>query len=74
MQNKCQVSKFETCSYLRYKGIYGTRKVSGRSRNGPQASVVKGLVSAIQQINPFPLGNSIAFDRNYPSFEEMRSG
>jgi len=35
MQNKFQVSKFETCSYLRYKGIYATRKVSGRSRNGP---------------------------------------
>ena len=50
------------------------RKVSGLSRNGPQASVVKGLVSAIQQINHFPLGNSIAFDRNYPPFEELRSG
>ena len=39
MQNKCQVSKFETCSYLRYKGIYATRKVSGRSRNGPLGPV-----------------------------------
>ena len=35
IQKKFQVSKFETCSYLRYKGIYATRKVSGRSRNGP---------------------------------------
>ena len=34
-QNNCQVSKLETCSYWRYKGIYLTRKVSGRSRNGP---------------------------------------
>ena len=38
MQNNCQVSKLETCSYWRcnYKGISVTRKVSGRSRNGPQ--------------------------------------
>ena len=35
-QNNCQVSKLETCSYWRYKGIFVTRKVSGRSRNGPQ--------------------------------------
>ena len=34
-QNNCQVSKLETYSYWRYKGIYLTRKVSGRSRNGP---------------------------------------
>ena len=34
-QNNCQVSKLETCSYWRYKGIFVTRKVSGRSRNGP---------------------------------------
>ena len=32
-QNNCQVSKLETCSYWRYKGIYLTWKVSGRSRN-----------------------------------------
>ena len=35
-QNNCQVSKLETCPYWRYKGIYVTRKVSGRSRNGSQ--------------------------------------
>ena len=35
-ENNCQVSKLETCSYWRYKGIYVTRKVSGRSRNGPR--------------------------------------
>ena len=35
MQNNCQVSKLETCSYWRCKGISITRKVSGRSRNGP---------------------------------------
>ena len=34
-QNNCQVSKHETCSYRRYKEIFGTRKVSGLSRNGP---------------------------------------
>ena len=34
-QNNCQVSKLETGSYWRYKGIYVTRKVSGRPRNGP---------------------------------------
>ena len=33
-QNNCQVSKLEACSYGRYKGIYVTRKVSGRLRNG----------------------------------------
>ena len=36
-QNNWQVSKFETSSSWRYKLIYVTRKVSGRSRNGPQA-------------------------------------
>ena len=35
MQNNCQVSKLETCSYWRCKGISVTQKVSGRSRNGP---------------------------------------
>ena len=35
----CQVSKLETCSYWRYKGIYIIRKVSGCSRNGPQIIV-----------------------------------
>ena len=38
-RNNCQVSKLETCSYWRYKGIYVMRKVSGRSRNGPQIIV-----------------------------------
>ena len=28
-ESNCQVSKLETCSYRRYKGIYVTRKVSG---------------------------------------------
>ena len=37
MQNTLQVSKLEICTYWRSKGIYVTRKVSGRSRNGPQA-------------------------------------
>ena len=36
MQNNCQVSKLETCSYWRCKAISVTRKVSGRSSNGPQ--------------------------------------
>ena len=35
MQNNCQVSKLETCSYWRCKGISVTQKVSGRWRNGP---------------------------------------
>ena len=39
-QNNCQVSKLETCSYWRYKRIYITRKVSGRSRKGPQAPII----------------------------------
>ena len=36
MQNNTQVSKLETCSYWRCKGICVTRKVSGLSINGPQ--------------------------------------
>ena len=28
-ESNCQVSKLETCSYRRYKGIFVTRKVSG---------------------------------------------
>ena len=39
MQNNCHVSKLETCCYWRYKEIYVTGKVSGRSRNGPQLAV-----------------------------------
>ena len=35
-RNNCWVSKLERCSYRRYKGIYVTRKVWERSRNGPQ--------------------------------------
>ena len=33
--NNCQVSKLETRSYWRYKGIHVTQKVSRRSRNRP---------------------------------------
>ena len=34
-QNNCQVSKHQTCSYWRYKEIFGTRKVSGLRETGP---------------------------------------
>ena len=45
-QNSCQFSKHETCSYWRYKEIFGTRKVSGLSSNGPLGRVVPRKVSA----------------------------
>ena len=40
-QNNCQVSKLETCYYWRYKGIFVTRKVSERSRHGPQVQIIE---------------------------------
>ena len=46
----CQASKVEACSSWRYKGINGSRKVSGRSRNGP----MDGLRSGHQICNFFP--------------------
>ena len=39
-QNNFQVSNLEMCSYWSYKGIYVTRRVSGLSRNGPQAPIL----------------------------------
>ena len=44
MQNNCQVSKLETCSYLKCKGIYATQNVLGRSRNGSQVRQEEGLL------------------------------
>ena len=35
----CQVSKLEMCSYWTYKGIYVTRKFSGRSRKKAPAPI-----------------------------------
>ena len=51
-QNKWQVSMFETSSYWRYKGIYVTRKVSGRSRNGlPVSGVQRRTVGNSRRVN-----------------------
>ena len=49
-QNNCQVSKLETCSHWRYKGIYVTSKILSCLRNGPYNTLQSRCVSDREEI------------------------
>ena len=49
-QNNCQVSKLETCSYWRYKGIFVTCKILRCLRNGPYNTLQSRCVSDREEI------------------------
>ena len=51
-----------------------TRKVSGLSRNSPQAPFVQTVDNAIHRINHYPLDIAIGFAITYPVDSDLSGG